>query len=148
MHLAYTGPYDLMDKDYSGTFWFKEVMAKGVFISDMFMGYRETPHFIIAVLCSKGETTWILRATIYTEFLSSLVEIVKLGRTGEVFLVNREGIYQTSPKFKGKVMDKAPLPMDVFTGESGMLATSTPGALVFCPTITYARLLPVSDLRS
>ena len=30
-HLAYVGPYDLMDKDYSQTFWFKEVMAKGVY---------------------------------------------------------------------------------------------------------------------
>ena len=65
-HMAYVGPYDLMDKDYSETFWFKEVMAKGVYVSDMFMGYRKTPHFIIAVLCSKGDTTWILRATIYT----------------------------------------------------------------------------------
>ena len=41
--MAYAGPYDLMDKDYSETFWFKEVMAKGVYVSDMFMGYRKAP---------------------------------------------------------------------------------------------------------
>ena len=122
-HLAYIGPYDLMDKDYSETFWFKEVMAKGVYISDMFTGYRKTPHFIIAVLCAKGDTAWILRATIYTEFLSSLVETARLGQTGEVFLLNREGVYQTSPRFKGKIMDTSPLPMDLFTGESGILGT-------------------------
>lgn len=122
-HVAYIGSYDLMDKDYSVTFWFKEVMAKGVYISDMFEGYRKTPHFIIAVLCSKGDTNWILRATIDTEFLSSLVETARIGKTGEVFLVNREGVYQTSPRFKGKIMDKMPLPMDSFTGESGILIT-------------------------
>lgn len=121
-HLAYIGPYDLMDKDYSVTFWFKEVMEKGVYISDQFLGYREAPHFIIAVLYSTGETKWILRATIYTEFLSSLIETTKLGKTGEVFLVNPEGVYQTSPRFKGKVMDKAPLSMGSFTGESGILS--------------------------
>ncbi|MBM4329411.1 MAG: two-component sensor histidine kinase [Deltaproteobacteria bacterium] len=121
-HLAYVGPYDLMDKDYSQTFWFKEVMAKGVYVSDVFMGYREIPHFIIAVLCRKGGATWILRATIYQEFLSSLVETAGLGQTGEVFLVNKDGIYQTSPKFKGKIMDKAAFPMESFTGGSGILS--------------------------
>lgn len=122
-HLAYVGPYDLMDKDYSDTFWFKEVMAKGVFISDMFWGYRKTPHFIIAVLGSTEGRPWILRATIYPEFLSSLVETKGLGRTGEVFLVNREGVYQTNPRFTGKIMEKTPLPVDSFTGESGIRAT-------------------------
>jgi two-component system, NtrC family, sensor kinase len=126
-HLAYIGPYDLMDKDYSETFWFKEVMAKGVYVSDMFMGYRKAPHFIIAVLSPKGSGAWILRATIYTEFLSSLVETATLGKTGEVFLVNREGLYQTSPRFKGKIMDKAPLTMDSFTRDSGILITDPSG---------------------
>jgi len=128
-HLAYIGPYDLMDKDYSGTFWFKEVMAKGVYVSDMFMGYRQAPHFIIAVLSPKGGSAWILRATIYTEFLSSLVETETLGKTGEVFLVNREGLYQTSPRFKGKIMDKAPLPMDSFTRDSGILISDSSGPM-------------------
>jgi two-component system NtrC family sensor kinase len=122
-HLAYVGPYDLMDKDYSQEFWFREVMAKGVFISDMFLGFRKTPHFIIAVLGSKGGKPWILRATIYPEFLSSLVETKGLGQTGEVFLVNREGVYQTNPRFTGKIMEKSPLPVDSFTGESGILGT-------------------------
>ena len=122
-HLAYVGPYDLMDNDYSNEFWFKEVMAKGVFISDMFMGFRKAPHIIIAVLRSEGGRPWILRATIYPEFLSSLVETKGLGQTGEVFLVNREGVYQTNPRFKGKIMEKSPLPVDSFTGESGFRAT-------------------------
>ena len=127
-HLAYIGPYDLMDKDYSKTLWFKEVMDKGIYVSDMFMGYRKAPHFIIAVLSPKGGSAWILRATIYTEFLSSLVETSTLGKTGEVFLVNREGLYQTSPRFKGKIMDKAPLTMDSFTRDSGILITGPSGS--------------------
>ncbi|HTY22269.1 MAG TPA: ATP-binding protein [Desulfomonilaceae bacterium] len=122
-YLSYVGPYDLMDKDYSETFWFKEVKEKGVYISDVFMGYRKVPHVIIAVLGSKGEGAYVLRATIYSEFLTSLVETAKLGQTGEVFLVNREGIYQTGPRFKGKIMDQASLPMNSFTGESGILIT-------------------------
>jgi len=56
-HLSYIGPYDLMDKNYTNAFWFKKVMEKGIFISDMFMGFRKVPHFIIAVLrTEKGQS--------------------------------------------------------------------------------------------
>ena len=48
-HLAYVGPFDLMDKNYSQTFWFKGVMERGIYVSDMFAGFRKVPHFIIAV---------------------------------------------------------------------------------------------------
>ncbi|MFA4910286.1 MAG: ATP-binding protein [Desulfobacteria bacterium] len=119
-HLAYIGPYDLMGKNYSKTFWFKEVMKKGVYISDMFMGFRNAPHFIIAVLRTDGNRKWILRASIDTEYFRSLVENVKMGRTGEAYLSNREGILQTTPRFSGKIMEKAPLPAAFFHKESGI----------------------------
>ncbi|MBI4620864.1 MAG: two-component sensor histidine kinase [Desulfobacterales bacterium] len=119
-HLAYIGPYDLMGKNYSKTFWFKEVMKKGVYISDMFMGFRNAPHFIIAVLRAEGNRKWILRASIDTEYFRSLVENVKMGRTGEAYLSNREGILQTTPRFSGKIMEKAPLPAAFFHKESGI----------------------------
>ena len=107
-HLAYIGPYDLMDKNYTGAFWFKEVMEKGIFISDMFTGFRKVPHFIIAVLRKEKEQRWILRATIDTELFRSLVESVQVGKSGEVLLLNRQGIYQTSPRFSGKIMERPP----------------------------------------
>ncbi len=120
-HVAYVGLFDLMDKDYSQTFWFKELMARGGFyVSDMFMGYRKTPHFIIGILWSDGSRKWILRATIENEFLDSLIGNVKLGETGEVFLVNRDGVYQTSPRFGGRIMDQSSLPMASFEGEGGV----------------------------
>jgi len=119
-HLAYHGPFDLMDKDYSETFWFKGLLAKGVYISDMFMGYRKIPHFIIAILRSEGGTKWILRATIFTESLSSLLQNVKIGRSGEVFLLNEQGIYQTSPRLSGKIMMQSPFDMKMFSGDSGV----------------------------
>ena len=104
-HLAYIGPHDLLDKNYSQAFWFKEVLEKGLYVSDMFMGFRNEPHFIIAVTGIQHGEKWILRATIDTEIFRSLVEDVKVGKSGEVFLLNREGIYQTTPRFGGHIME-------------------------------------------
>ncbi len=119
-HLAYIGPYNLMDKDYSQTFWFKELMKKGIFISDMFLGFRNDPHFIIALLGFEGERPWILRASINTEYLRSLVENVKIGNTGEAYLLNQTGIFQTSPRSSGKIMGSSPLPVSLFKEDSGV----------------------------
>jgi two-component system NtrC family sensor kinase len=114
VHLAYVGPYDLMDKNYSQTPWFKSVMERGIFISDMFMGFRKVPHFIIAVTRQEKGEKWILRATVDTEVFRSLVENVRIGKTGEVYLLNEEGIYQTSPRFEGKIMERAATPLEPY----------------------------------
>jgi two-component system, NtrC family, sensor kinase len=119
-HLAYAGPFELMDKNYSQEFWFKEVMKKAVFISDMFMGFRQSPHFIIAYLHQEGTRRWILRATIDTDYFRSLVENVKIGQTGEAYLLNQSGLFQTHSRFSGKIMEKASLPLGDFHKNSGI----------------------------
>jgi len=111
-HLAYIGPYDLMNCNYSKTFWFKEVMNQGIFISDMFMGFRQEPHFVIAVTSSSQGKKWILRATVDSEAFRSLVENVRIGKTGEVYLLNQQGIFQTSSRFEGRIMEKAAFEME------------------------------------
>ena len=112
-HLAYVGPYDLLDRNYAETFWFKAVMEKGIYISDMFMGFRKEPHFIIAVTHTDADgRRWILRATIDTEAFRSLVENVRIAKTGEVYLINRNGVYQTSPRRWGRIMGLSPVPVE------------------------------------
>ncbi len=116
-HLAYVGPYDLLDKNYSQAHWFQMVMDKGIYISDMFMGFRREPHFIIAVQGNDAQGAWILRATVDTEAFRALVENVMIGRTGEVFLVNQKGVYQTTSRYSGRIMEKAAMTVgDVHPG--------------------------------
>ncbi len=110
-HLAYVGPYDLLNKNYREAHWFKMVMEKGLFISDMFMGFRREPHFVIAVRGGDDQGHYILRATMDAEAFRALVENVMIGRTGEVFLVNGKGIYQTTPRYSGRIMESASMPM-------------------------------------
>ena len=72
---AYEGPFRLARADYSQAEWFREAMQSEVFISDVFLGLRGLPHFIIAVRQRRGEEHWILRATVDFVAFNSLVEI-------------------------------------------------------------------------
>ncbi|MEM2983312.1 MAG: ATP-binding protein [Candidatus Bathyarchaeia archaeon] len=97
-HLKYIGPYDLSGKNYRHTQWFKEVVEKGVYISDMFLGFRGVPHFIIAVKRMDKDSFWIFRATVNTDYFSRLVDSAQIGKTGETFIVNSDGLYQTKTR--------------------------------------------------
>ncbi|MFH1762682.1 MAG: ATP-binding protein, partial [Gemmatimonadota bacterium] len=107
-HLAYVGPFDLMDRDYSGAEWFQAVRTQGSIVSDVFLGYRQLPHSVIAVRQSSPEGWWVLRATLDSRSLSTLVRSLEVGREGDVFVVNREGLYQT-PFRDGEVLEQSSL---------------------------------------
>jgi two-component system NtrC family sensor kinase len=101
VHVRYSGQYQLTGKLYSEEFWFQEVMEKGHYISDVFLGYRNVPHFIIAVKKGDGEDAWILRATIDTLFFDQMVSSVRIGRSGEAYILNKNGIAQTGRRSGG-----------------------------------------------
>ncbi len=108
VHMAYAGPYDLAGKTYSETEWFKAVKQKGVYISDEFLGYRNVPHFILAVRRNNNHQTWYIRATIDTMIFNDLVESIRIGRTGEAYIVNQKGVFQTRQRSGGKLMENDP----------------------------------------
>lgn len=107
-HAAYIGPFDLEGKNYAETEWFQHVQNAGVYVSDVFLGYRNIPHFIIAVRGSEGGRAWYLRATIDTFFFNDLVENIRVGKTGEAYLVNEEGVFQTRRRSGGGLMEPDP----------------------------------------
>ncbi|HIJ56759.1 MAG TPA: two-component sensor histidine kinase [Deltaproteobacteria bacterium] len=115
-HLAYIGPYDLKGRNYQGQPWFDEVMSKGVYKSDVYMGYRNLPHFIIAIRRDEDRNQWILRATIDPDILEKIVRSAQIGRTGDAFLINRDGVYQTLPRFHGIVLSQSNLDTSLFGG--------------------------------
>jgi two-component system, NtrC family, sensor kinase len=106
-HRAYVGPYDLLSKNYKETPWFKMIAVKNFYISDVFLGFRKEPHFIIAVKQMTNEGFWILRATVDTAYFERLVAEVLSKRDGDAYVVNRDGIFQTTPRWGGKIMDQS-----------------------------------------
>ncbi len=105
--LAYAGPYSLYGLNYFEQPWFDEVMRRGTYISDVYMGFRQVPHFIIAVKGESGSSNWILRATIDSEIFNRLVRSAQVGGTGDAYIINQEGFFQTSPRFDGAVLSRS-----------------------------------------
>ena len=108
LHVAYHGPYQLSGKVYDQAPWFKAVMKNGFYISDVFLGYREVPHFVIAVAKINQGRQWIIRATIDTQIFNDLVKKVHIGKTGEAYLLDAEGVFQTERRSGGSLMRKDP----------------------------------------
>jgi two-component system, NtrC family, sensor kinase len=109
-HIGYVGPYQLKGIDYSNEPWFDEVMFRGLHISDVFLGYRNFPHIIIAVKRIEGNRSWILRATIDPEIFNSLVRTVQAGVNGDAYIINKENVLQTPSRFNGQVLARVDLP--------------------------------------
>ena len=97
--VAYAGPFKLEKARYEEADWFKRAINNPYFISDVFLGLRRSPHFIIAVRKNWEGQKWIIRATIDFLSFNRLVENVRIGETGFAYILNREGQFQTHPSF-------------------------------------------------
>ncbi len=111
VQVAYAGPYELEGRDYSEQSWFHEVRTRGVHVSDVFMGYRNFPHFVIAIQQDLGnDHVFLLRTTIDTDVLDRLALSFVPAQSSDAFIVSGDGVLQTPSRFYGEVLDPVPLP--------------------------------------
>jgi two-component system NtrC family sensor kinase len=109
---TYVGPYKLEGKDYSNQDWFREVVTRGVYISDVFLGFRRVPHLVIAVKHALPNGSFhVLRATLDTDKFNDLLSKLELSGMGDAFIINHEGILQTPSHSHGGVLEKISLPI-------------------------------------
>jgi two-component system NtrC family sensor kinase len=103
----YLGPYDLRDKNYEDQDWFKEILVRNVYVSDVFMGHRNIPHFVIAFKHEKPNSDfYIIRTTIDMDLLYRLIYDLDLDKNTDAFIINKEGLLQTPSLFYGNILEK------------------------------------------
>jgi signal transduction histidine kinase len=119
----YSGPYELTGADYSEQSWFHEVSLRGSYVSDVFMGYRNLPHFVVAVAMEVGDNDfYVLRATIDTELLMRQIYSLDLNEDTDAFVINARGVLQTTSSFFGKVLDSIAFPIPPHIREREILS--------------------------
>ena len=97
VQVAYAGPFKLGRAQYAKAEWFQQALQREHYKSDVFLGLRGLPHFIIAVKETWNGKTWILRATIDFVAFNNLVQEIRIGETGFAFILNKKGEFQTKP---------------------------------------------------
>ncbi len=142
LQVAYAGPYALEGRDYSEQEWFREVATRGSHVSDVFLGYRNLPHIVVAIHGDRGGGRWFaLRATIDTDVFHWLVRdrgsrrpergsacgrchALGVPTFSDAFIVNDHGVLQTPSRLYGAVLDTAPLPPLPYTEETTFISTT------------------------
>ncbi len=106
-HAAYCGPYAIARSNYKDAPWFALAMFRGSLVSDALLGVRKVPHFILAVRRDEGKRSFLLRATMDPAAFERLLAPVRTDETGDAFLVNAAGVFQTPPRFGGAVLESS-----------------------------------------
>lgn len=107
---TYVGPYDLQGVDYHGQDWFDHVLESSLYISEVFLGFRNVPHLVLAVKHElPGGSFYVLRATLDMERFNRLLSQLEISGRGDAFIVNRQGVLQTPSRHHGLVLQNAPL---------------------------------------
>jgi signal transduction histidine kinase len=125
IQVAYAGPFKLEGKNYSSQDWFIQCQKCNFYVSDIFRGYRDVPHIIIAVKSFfRDGSFFILRGTLDTDRLIQTLSSYKTGEHADIFLVNRSGTIQTYSKLYGDIFQKMSLPVPEYSPRTkAVLAT-------------------------
>jgi signal transduction histidine kinase len=108
----HAGPFAIANVNYAAQPWFKETLEKGSHVSDVFLGFRNAPHMVIAVRHNRESGGFfILRASLDIERFSDILAQLEVSGQGDAFIVNHEGVLQTPSRFYGKVLDRLPIPV-------------------------------------
>ncbi|NLW81677.1 MAG: two-component sensor histidine kinase [Desulfovibrionales bacterium] len=125
--ISYAGPYDLAGRNYAEQAWFRQVQFKGAYVSDVFLGFRQFPHVVIAVRhTTESGKSWILRATLDTMHFDRIISAMGLEPGSDAFLVNRQGVLQTESRQYGHVLDALPFSLPPTNFEANALAILDP----------------------
>lgn len=138
---SYAGPYKLKGADYSKQDWYTNIRQSVEkmsvddtemysSISDVFLGFRNSPHLVISVLHSVSiggqSKPYILRASLELDHLTEMLSQLEVSGNGDAFLINREGVLQTPSRYYGKILDKMPFPVPEFAERTEVVERTDP----------------------
>jgi two-component system NtrC family sensor kinase len=76
-------------------------------ISDIYLGFRNKPHFTIAVKQDFEGETWVFRSTLDPDKFYMFLRSIGRGKSVESTLINREGRYQLVDPDRGELLGMA-----------------------------------------
>ena len=121
VQIGYAGPYlFLHQQNYSDESWFKTLLSQEAdyFISDIYLGFRNKPHFTIAVKQRMGERFYIMRATLDPDKFYHFLRSIGQGKQVNSFIMNRQWEFQVVDPGYANVLDKSAFQPTVLEGSA------------------------------
>ena len=107
IQIGYAGPFPyLQDKDYTNENWFLALMQqdRNHFISDIYLGFRNKPHFTIAVKQRIDGKPYVMRSTLDPDKFYMFLRTINHGKGVNSALVNNAGAYQLVDPDRGRLL--------------------------------------------
>jgi len=127
---AYAGPFHLKDANYAEAGWFQAAEGQELSISDVFLGRRGLPHFVVSVRYDVAGRQYLLRSTIDFASFTTLVQHIGQGSSAQACIINSAGEFQTPPK-KGLQLDIPFLRGKIWGGPAGQSGLAAGEVAVF-----------------
>ena len=136
---GYLGPASYSSiVNYRDEEWFRELLAPGrsSVITEVYSGFRDQPHFTIAVRRGEGAELKILRAALSPERLSSYLATLEGANEVHAAIVNSQGILQVATPTVGLALQPSGLTPPT-SPDRGFVSENR---LTGSPAYAYARL--------
>ncbi|MCD6586629.1 MAG: histidine kinase [Desulfobacteraceae bacterium] len=121
--IGYAGPFPyLQGQNYSKEVWFTALMnqADNYYVSDIYMGFRNKPHFTIAVKQRVDTEIYVMRATLDPDKFYLFLRTIGRGRGVEAALTNEKGVYQVVDPNRGAPLEQSDCIPPVLSGSGVM----------------------------
>jgi len=114
IQVSYAGPHpSLESRDYRDEDWFTKLRGRenNFVITDIYLGFRQQPHFTMAVSRTVGDRFLVLRATLDPARMYEYIESQQAAGDVTTCIINRSGAYQLVEETLGHPLDICPLPV-------------------------------------
>lgn len=108
---AYLGPADYSSRvNYGREEWFRTLLGppRESVVTDIYLGFRDEPHFTIAVRRGEGAALRILRAALSPEVLSRYLATLEGANEVQAAIVNLRGVLQVATVGMGRALEPSP----------------------------------------
>jgi signal transduction histidine kinase len=123
--VSHAGSHQMEGLDYNQQHWFREVLNRGVYISELVTGARNAPHVDFAVKRELADGSYfVLHAVLKPEQLTESIAQIDMGARGDLFIINRDGVLQTPSRYYGPVFKKIPMAVPKYSPKARVFESS------------------------
>jgi signal transduction histidine kinase len=117
--ITHVGSQPMQGLDYNTQPWFREVLNRGAYISDLVTGPRSNPHVDFAVKRELPDGSFfVLHAVLKPEQLTESIAQIDVGAKGDLFIINDQGVLQTPSRNYGPVFKKLSMAVPQYSAKA------------------------------